>query len=415
VGFGLVVSFTGICLFAGYIHSSERACYSLMVYHQQLGHLSIYKVGGIDNYETDPALYEINENEVKIIEEAISELGDKIEMINRTIATSALLSNGQFSIPIWFRGISPEVERFARQHPLVKKWTPEVLKMYSGKDLSAWTQQIPETISVSGGVADKIGLSDIRTPSFSEEAQLTVAARGLEGDLNASNVYVGIKHATGMAYLEEVSVLGAISVLQELLRTQGLGHFTLFLKDPSDSAEVILHLKKVISEKKLDLEVIPFVDDRIGSYYNGIVSFLVSLGVFYALLVFGATALIIVNSMTMAIIERSREIGSLRSIGYTPQRVRGLFVKESVWLGLMASIAGILVTEVCAFVVSLIRLTYTPPGLNFPLEISVASLPWFYLLLSLVMTLLSMLTSYWVVGKKTSLPIAKLFMDPETT
>lgn len=62
----------------------------------------------------------------------------------------------------------------------------------------------------------------------------------------------------------------------------------------------------------------------------------------------GAVALIVANSVSAALLAQYREIGILKSIGFTPMQVAGVFVGSQVLLALIASAAG----SVLGFVVA---------------------------------------------------------------
>jgi putative ABC transport system permease protein len=58
------------------------------------------------------------------------------------------------------------------------------------------------------------------------------------------------------------------------------------------------------------------------------------------LIVFGLVLAGVVNAMLMSVYERTREIGTLMSMGFSPRRIAGLFLCEALMLGLFASLAG---------------------------------------------------------------------------
>jgi putative ABC transport system permease protein len=51
-------------------------------------------------------------------------------------------------------------------------------------------------------------------------------------------------------------------------------------------------------------------------------------------------AFIITNIMTMVVLERRREIGILKSMGFSPREVLVLFLWEGIFLGIWGSLAG---------------------------------------------------------------------------
>jgi putative ABC transport system permease protein len=50
----------------------------------------------------------------------------------------------------------------------------------------------------------------------------------------------------------------------------------------------------------------------------------------------------IVNTMTMAVLERTREIGTLRAIGTQKTGIMELFLAEGLWIGFFGGIFGVL-------------------------------------------------------------------------
>lgn len=77
-------------------------------------------------------------------------------------------------------------------------------------------------------------------------------------------------------------------------------------------------------------------------------------GIFVAILFF-IIIIGVVNTLRMTIRERTREIGTIRSIGMKQTTVRSIFIAESVLLSLFASIGGIVAGWLIAFLVSLVK------------------------------------------------------------
>jgi putative ABC transport system permease protein len=51
----------------------------------------------------------------------------------------------------------------------------------------------------------------------------------------------------------------------------------------------------------------------------------------------------VLNTMLMAVFERTREIGVLRSLGWGRRAILGMILRESLLLGLIGGLAGILI------------------------------------------------------------------------
>ncbi len=58
------------------------------------------------------------------------------------------------------------------------------------------------------------------------------------------------------------------------------------------------------------------------------------------------------NTMTVTLLERTKEIGIMRTIGASPNDVKYLFVSESVVVGFMGGVTGILMGVVLGFIVN---------------------------------------------------------------
>ena len=60
----------------------------------------------------------------------------------------------------------------------------------------------------------------------------------------------------------------------------------------------------------------------------------------------------VMNTMLMAVLERTREIGVLRALGWRRRSVLGLIVRESVLVGILGGISGILMGIISGMVIS---------------------------------------------------------------
>jgi putative ABC transport system permease protein len=90
------------------------------------------------------------------------------------------------------------------------------------------------------------------------------------------------------------------------------------------------------------------------------VTFLIIQGVFGGI---GAIALVvaalgIANTMTMAIYERTREIGLMKSIGATNRDVMSVFLTEAGGIGVLGGVAGVLVGIVLGAVINVVASAY---------------------------------------------------------
>jgi putative ABC transport system permease protein len=125
------------------------------------------------------------------------------------------------------------------------------------------------------------------------------------------------------------------------------------------------------SFRKEGIEVVAHPWDEVAKFFrdirriqNG------ALGVIM-LILFAIVAISIINTMTMAVFERIREIGTLRAIGAGRSTVIFLFILEALFICLIGAILGCLVGSIVVGYLGKVGISFTPPtvqraGLIFP-------------------------------------------------
>ncbi|KAF0812394.1 ABC transporter permease YtrF [Andreprevotia sp. IGB-42] len=83
---------------------------------------------------------------------------------------------------------------------------------------------------------------------------------------------------------------------------------------------------------------------------------------FIAILIGAIVLFTVGNTMSMAVVERTVEIGTLRAIGLRRGGIRRLFMAEGLLLGIIGSVLGVLMALALAWLINHGGLTWTPPG-----------------------------------------------------
>jgi len=97
-----------------------------------------------------------------------------------------------------------------------------------------------------------------------------------------------------------------------------------------------------------------------------------------------------VNTMGMAVLERTREIGTLRALGLKRRGVSFLFAIEGSLLGLIGSILGVMLNVGVWAVIRAVEPTYIPPGVSTPVPLIVNLVPQTMVGLMIFLILLSL-------------------------
>lgn len=128
----------------------------------------------------------------------------------------------------------------------------------------------------------------------------------------------------------------------------------------------------------------------------------------YGLLAFGILAFAIaflgmINTLTVSLLERTREVGLMKIIGMKKSGIQFLFITESMFIGLLGGIFGILFGIVGGYLVSLVvYLLSSSRGVEFMV---ITSFPFVTaLIVILVTTLLSFFTGLYPANRAVKIP-----------
>ena len=97
-----------------------------------------------------------------------------------------------------------------------------------------------------------------------------------------------------------------------------------------------------------------------------------------------------VNTMGMAVLERTREIGTLRALGLKRRGVSLLFALEGGLLGFLGSLLGMVLHIGVWTLIRILAPTYTPPGVSTPVPLVVNLVPQSLMTLMICLILLSL-------------------------
>ncbi|UCE21086.1 MAG: ABC transporter permease, partial [Candidatus Aminicenantes bacterium] len=130
-----------------------------------------------------------------------------------------------------------------------------------------------------------------------------------------------------------------IEKAQELLDCPGAAHeILLLLEDAETAPEISSEIQSILKEKELDdtLIAVPWQDNFFMAYMP-FASFIFG-GIL--LIIMLIAALVILNTMLMAVLERTHEIGIIKSMGMRNGGVVGLILIESTYIGLLGVFIG---------------------------------------------------------------------------
>jgi putative ABC transport system permease protein len=406
-GLAICVGFVAMNLLGAYIYRSHVLLSLHAIYLLQKGHFVLYKQGGVDGFQVKPKKFILNKQDLEEIDQKIVQpLKEKIEYTGQSLLVPALLSDGTKSRGVVAYSIDPEPYTKSLKQPMILKEASDWMLTWQKEDPELFLRS-NEIIAITSTIAEVMGFK--RPYQSNDSVQL--ATRNLDGDLNAINADLGAEHSTGARFLEETVILVPLKKLQELLSTEGASSISLFLKNPVDLGQAEADIRSKMAEMSFGIDLYRYSDEEVNSMYKGTMGFLFVMAAFFILLICTAVSLTIVNALTMGIIERTREIGTLRAIGFTPKQVREIFSRESLLISFFSMLAGTLMSLIISQLVNSAHILFQPPGtptliqfvLNWNLTLAAT--------VGIVLTAVTWISAQVVIRRKSKTKLVHLLHD----
>ena len=225
---------------------------------------------------------------------------------------------------------------------------------------------------------------------------LTLLATTTEGTLNAQDVVVKGVYSTGVPELDKRAVMVHLATAQKLLLTRKVSTVSVYLRDTSGTEAMRAQIAQLHPNAHWALQTWrdqAFYYQSVSALYDRIFGLL---GAIIVVIVLFAVS----NTLGMAVVERTREIGTLRALGAFPGQVTRNFVLEGLVLGIAGAALGILLTLGFRLGLDVLRLQMPPPpgrSTGYPLHVD------FALSLTCVVTgavVLSAVLAAWLVSRK---------------
>ncbi|WP_432723440.1 FtsX-like permease family protein [Jeongeupia wiesaeckerbachi] len=258
--------------------------------------------------------------------------------------------------------------------------------------------------------ADITALAADTAPSPARAAtQVELLAANAHGAPNVARLDVVAAEAQGVKELDDLYVQLHFGAAQKLIYGGDGPKATaivLQLKHTADIPAARARLETLLqSAPAQPLAVLDFA--TLNPSYGQIVGMFAAIFGFIALLIGVIVLFTVGNTMSMAVIERTTEIGTLRAIGLRRDGIRRLFVIEGALLGLAGSGLGVLVALALAWLINHAGLSWLPPG-NLepvPLTVRVWGEPAMIVATAIGLTLIAAISAWWPARRAAKLEI----------
>ena len=354
----IALGFAAIALFAGYTHNVFYGIAQQSIHGELLGHLTLSKRGMRLEGKLDPERYMLTASEVdQITKLVVAE--PHVKMVAPRLAFSGLISNGRASTIFVAEAIEPAAMEGLQQGAFSNAGAQSGVLDNRTKRLDPAHDDVVE---LSEGLVDILHLQ--------ENGLAAVLVNTLSGQANALDVTVGHKFNTGNAGSNDKFAFVTLALARNLLDAGGRAdRLTILLDDGSQTEAVRLRLLPKLRDAGFDVEIQTW--QELSDFYNQVRGMFDMIFGFIFSIVLTVVLMSVANSMGMTVVERTREIGTLRAIGLKRWGVVRLFTTESMLLTVIGCTVGLLVTLGVRWGINVANISSTPPSSASPVPLLV--------------------------------------------
>jgi len=226
-------------------------------------------------------------------------------------------------------------------------------------------------------------------------SSLTLMSTTTSGALNAIDVTVSGVVSSGITEIDKRLAMVDLSTAQQLLASDKVSFLSVYLDELDQSDAVAAAWKSQYAGK---LEVRTWLEQAL--FYQSVKGLYDRIFGFLGVIVLVVVTFAITNTLSMAVLERTREIGTLRAMGTRPGEVARLFTLEGLVLGGGGALLGMVLAGGVAMALLVFDIQMPPPPgrtSGYPLVVAVS--PAMYAGAATAVTILAALASLLVSRK----------------
>jgi putative ABC transport system permease protein len=227
---------------------------------------------------------------------------------------------------------------------------------------------------VGAGLARALRLPNAQHAGFSVGPRIELLAAMARGAPNVASLSVVKAESQAVREFDDVYVGIHLAQAQRLIYGRDRPQVTaivLQLRHTASIPAARARLERLLNTTLRDepLEVRDY--ETLNPYYGQTLGFLSAVFGFISTLIGVIVLFTVSNTMSMAVVERTCEIGTLRAIGLRRAGIRSIFMIEGLFLGLAGSMLGVVLALILAFLINNGGIRWTPPGRIDPVSLTV--------------------------------------------
>jgi putative ABC transport system permease protein len=277
------------------------------------------------------------------------------------------------------RGVAPRIEFYG----MVSNGTKSSIFMGSAVDPAAesslgFTPRLSSGSDLSpkpaGEVEALIGSGLAKSMNVKVGDGLTILAVTSDGALNGVDVQVAGIVKTGYDEMDARYLRVTLASAQRLLQSDRVTNLVVGLDSTANTDAAAAALTPRLQGLPQQMVLKKWID--LATYYLQVRNMFFGIFLFLGVIVFFMVLMASVNTLLMAMFERTREIGTMLAMGTPRFWIVTLFMLEATLTGCLGAIAGVLGGNLLGAIINASGLHMPPPpGLTVPIDFHVLHIP----------------------------------------
>ncbi|MBN1271953.1 MAG: ABC transporter permease [Candidatus Aminicenantes bacterium] len=315
-----------------------------------------------------------------------------VALVLARVELMGLISNGEKSVACIGQAVEPELEKQLRQRARLSDDMFDPFLAVDNMEVIALGKELASSLNVRRG-------------DF-----VTLMVTTANGALNAMDLQVAGTFSGFSPEYEARAILMPLQTASILLNTKKVRNLIVALEETSLTESMAGRVNRLLQEKGYQTTVREWPElavyyKKVKQFYNQITGFL-SLALF--LIILFSTS----NTIIMAVMERTREIGTLLSLGTSRFQVFKSFLFEGFFIGLFGGILSLLFALAVSFFINRLQIILPPaPGQTSGYPLLIRNEWVFFAWVFLATIIVSTLSSFLPALRVTRLKIIKALSD----
>jgi putative ABC transport system permease protein len=352
----------------------------------------------------EPWKFAVTPPEQEFIKKFTDQHSREIDAYNRFLQIAGIVTNGKATTIFKGYGYDLAEGEKTRGHdwawnalygtPLKEPHTA-LLGQSLGKILACAPDKKGKVLEIGAGYKPEV------RPFRCAQKDIQLSITTPEGQLNAVDLeVVGMVDAL-YKDVDDKFVMTSLSDAQVLMNTHNLSYITIkFLREGSFIDKIAEEFNKAAQLKGLEQRMVRWENHIVGEMYVRTMNLLSTFRNFVVTIIIAIAGLSIFNTMMKLVKERTREIGTLRSIGFLPKQILFIFISEAVTLSFFGGLIGSMIAVIGTIAMNNLGIVYKAGVLVEPVPFRIMFSPSLYILSFIFLSVLAAITT-WTVCRST--------------